>query len=230
MVSRPERVEAHLLLERAERGDAERLGLPAREQRRAVRARRDAHFDRDVADLVLGATVGALLVHGDALADDRLLELLERELHGGTALLGARELLLGGALRRRRGVLLEDRRLDRRGGVLALELVLDLGGRVERRAVGGADRLEKLGVDRDRLEDFLLLADLLGELALQRAQLLDRCVRDVERVEDLGLGNLVGAGLDHQDGLLGAGHDQVEFGCALESPSAVGGAGPPRWG
>ena len=44
-------------------------------------------------------------------------------------------------------VLLEDRRLDGLGGVLALELVLDLGGVVERRAVGGADRLEDLRVD-----------------------------------------------------------------------------------
>jgi hypothetical protein len=43
-----------------------------------VRARRDADLDRDVADLVLGAAVRALLVDGDALADDRLLELVER--------------------------------------------------------------------------------------------------------------------------------------------------------
>ncbi len=41
------------------------------------------------------------------------------------------ELLLGGSLGGRRGVLLEDRRLDRLGGLLALELVLHLGGGVE---------------------------------------------------------------------------------------------------
>ncbi len=35
---------------------------------------------------------------------------------------------------------------------------------------------------------------------------------DVERVEDLRLGDLVGAGLDHQDALAGAGDDQVEIG------------------
>ena len=35
-------------------------------------------------------------------------------------------------------------------------------------------------------------------------------MRDVERVEDLRLGNLVGTRLDHQDGLFGAGHDEVE--------------------
>ena len=50
--------------------------------------RRHAHFDRDLADLVLGAAVGALLVHRDALADDRLLELVERELRRGAPLPG----------------------------------------------------------------------------------------------------------------------------------------------
>ena len=66
------------------------------------------------------------------------------------------------------------------------------------------------GIDLDRLEDFLLLADLVGQFALQRADLLDLRVGDVERVEDLGLGDLVGARLDHQDGLLGARDDQIE--------------------
>ena len=43
-------------------------------------------------------------------------------------------------------------------------------------------------------------------------QLLDRGVRDVQRVEDLGLGHLVGAALDHQHGLFGAGHDEIHVG------------------
>ena len=43
-------------------------------------------------------------------------------------------------------------------------------------------------------------------------ELLDLTVGDVERVEDLGLGDLVGAGLDHQDRLVGTGHDEVEVG------------------
>ena len=41
-------------------------------------------------------------------------------------------------------------------------------------------------------------------------------MRDVERVEDLGLGDLVGARLDHQDGVVGAGHDEVEVDVADE--------------
>ncbi len=40
--------------------------------------------------------------------------------------------------------------------------------------------------------------------------LLDLAVGDVEGVEDLGLGDAFSAGFDHQDGLVGAGHDQVE--------------------
>jgi hypothetical protein len=35
-------------------------------------------------------------------------------------------------------------------------------------------------------------------------------VGDVEGVEHLGLGHLVGARLDHEDGVLGAGDDEVE--------------------
>src|SRR6478672_3934087 len=73
-----QRVQAHLLLQRAQRGDTERLRLATGEERRAVRARSDADLDRDVADLALAAPVGALLVDGDALADDRLLDLVER--------------------------------------------------------------------------------------------------------------------------------------------------------
>ncbi len=140
-----ERVEAHLLLERAQRGHAQRLGLAAREQRRAVRARGDADLDRDVADLVLRAPVGALLVDRDALADDRLLELVESELDRGATLLGRLELLLGGALRRGAARTARGSAAStalRR--VLALELVLDLRGLVERRAVRGADLVEQL--------------------------------------------------------------------------------------
>src|ERR1700722_15052414 len=100
-----------------------------------MRARRDADFDRDVADLILATAVRALLVDGDALADDRLLELVESHLHRGALLLGGDELLLGGTLGRGRSVLLEDFSLDSLRRVLALELVLDLRRIVKRLAV-----------------------------------------------------------------------------------------------
>ena len=37
-------------------------------------------------------------------------------------------------------------------------------------------------------------------------------MRDVQRVEDLGLGHLVGAAFDHQDGLVGTGDDEIHVG------------------
>ena len=50
----------------------------------------------------------------------------------------------------------------------------------------------------------------IEELLDRGAQLLDLAVGDVERVEDLGLGDAVGAALDHQDRLVCAGDDQVK--------------------
>ena len=52
----------------------------------------------------------------------------------------------------------------------------------------------------------------LGQLALGGAELPDLLVGDLERVEQLGLGDLVRARLDHQERVVGAGHDQVELG------------------
>ena len=94
--------------------------------------------------------------------------------------------------------------------LLALELLLDLGGGVERGAVRGLDLLVELLVDLRHLDGELLLARLRRQLALGRAELPDLLVGDVERVEDLRLGDLIGAGLDHQDGVLGAGDNQVQ--------------------
>ncbi len=198
-----ERVEAHLLLQRAERNDAERLRLAAREKRRAVGPGRDADLDRDVANLVLATAVGTLLVHRDPLTDDRLLQLVEDELRRLTLC----RVVLGLGIA---GVALEHRGLDRFSRVLAGELVLDLRCVVERLAVRGANLFEqaRIGLGHDHFE--LRLAALLGQLTLERAELLDLAVGDVERVEDLRLGDLARAGLDHQDRVLGAGDDQIE--------------------
>ena len=201
----PEGVQPHLLLQRAEGGDAERLRLATREERGAVRARCVGHLDVDRADLVLRAAVRALLVDRDALAHGRLLEGVERLLDAAALL----RVALPGLVAR---VGLDDGGLDGLRRVLTLELVLDLRRRVERCAVRGADGLEQALVDLRRLEDDLLLAGLLGQLALCGAELPDRVVGDVEGVEHLGLGDLGRARLDHEDRVLGAGDDQVELG------------------
>ena len=67
----------------------------------------------------------------------------------------------------------------------------------------------------------LVLAGLAAELLHRGGQLLDLAVRDVERVEDVLLGDAVGAGLDHQDRLVGSGDDQVEVELLVELLSRV---------
>ena len=68
------------LLGGAEREQRHDLRLPAREERRAVRARRDADLARDRADLLRAAPVRAPLVDGDLLADEVLVDRLGRPL------------------------------------------------------------------------------------------------------------------------------------------------------
>ena len=98
------------LLGRAERAEGHDLRLPAREEGRAVRARRDADLGLDRADLLRAAPVGAPLVDRDLLADEVLVDRLGSALHvllGDRVLdrrlaLGARS-RPGTAARRRRG-------------------------------------------------------------------------------------------------------------------------------
>ena len=108
-------------------------------------------------------------------------------------------------------VLGDDLVLDLVDRLVALELALG-GDRVDQGlAVRGADLVEQALVELRRLVLDLLLAGLLLQLLHRGDELLDLAVGDVERVEDLGLGDALGAGLDHQDRLVGAGDDQVEF-------------------
>ena len=213
----PEGVEPHLLLQRAERGDGQRLRLAAREERRAVRARRDADLDRDRADLALAAAVGALLLDGDALADDRLLE------RGRT-----RAARAGGTRRRSRP---RGRRSTARGRPPRRPSSRP-GARACRRpawprraAAPWLARicLEQALVDLRRLDRRASPCRPSRPARAGAAQSFLICVvRDVERVEDLGLGDLVGARLDHEDRVLGAGDDEVEVG-AVERGRSSGG-------
>ena len=114
---------------------------------------------------------------------------------------------------------LEHLGLDCLRGVLAVELVDHLGGRVERVAEALPDLARDRLVHLLRLDLDLLLAGLLAQVVLGLAEPLDLGVCDIERVEDLRLGDFVGARLDHQDGLLGAGDHQVER--RLEQPLLV---------
>ena len=82
-------------------------------------ARSDPDLDADRTDLVLAAAVGTLLMAGDALTHELLLDLVERALSVGLG----RGIAVGLGVA---GVLGEDGLLDRLGRVLTLDLVDDL--------------------------------------------------------------------------------------------------------
>ena len=94
-----EAVDALELAGAAQREQAHRLRLAAREEGAAVRARDDADLAADRPDLVGRAAVGAALLDGDAVADDVLLDLGERALDLRDAL-GRRSPRRGAARRR----------------------------------------------------------------------------------------------------------------------------------
>ena len=155
-------------------------------------------------DLVLGAAVGALLVDRDPLADRVLLELGEGRSDLGLAL----GLASSPSPARTR---LDDLLLDGVDRVLAGELLGTWVASSSFAPCEAADLLDQLASSTRGLDLELLLAGLLGQLLDRGDELLDLAVGDVERVEDLGLGDAVGAALDHQDRLLGAGDDQVHL-------------------
>jgi len=88
--------------------------------------------------------------------------------------------------------------------------VLELG------AVRGADLLDQLSSGFGTNDLGLVLAGLLAQLVLERAELLDRVVGDVEARRGSPPRSPRWRPLDHQDGLLGPGHDQVELGVVEE--------------
>jgi hypothetical protein len=131
------------------------------------------------------AAVRALLVDGDALADDLLLELSKRELR----LLAVLGVGLGSGSPEYCS-----------STASSTALVASWRSSLSSTCVASSscapcepDLREQVRVDLRRLDDELRLAGLLGQLALAAHELLDRVVGDVERVEDLGLGDLVGA-------------------------------------
>ena len=200
-----ERVEAHVHARRAQGDVGEDLGLTAGEERRAVHARGDVDLALDRPDLVLSAAVGALLLDGDPLPDDFLLQLREGRRH----LSAARR--VGASVLARGGVLVDDLLLHALAGSLPIELALNGCGVVEQLAVGRPDLAEQALVHLGSCVLDLLLAGLRGQLLHRAAEFLDLVVGDVQRIEDLGLADAFRARLDHEDRLAGAGDDQVHL-------------------
>ena len=147
-------VDLHVHPRRAERDAREDLRLAAGEQRRAVHARRDVDLALDRPDLVLRATVGALLVDGDPLADRCPSRACRRRAPTSAASCVGLVVVAVGAY------VVEDLLLDGLDRLLARELLGHLGGLVELLAVRADDLLEQRLVDRRRLDLELLLAGL----------------------------------------------------------------------
>jgi hypothetical protein len=191
-----QRVDHLLVLAGAERGDHERLGLAAGEERRAVGARQDADLGLDRAHGDEVAAVDAPAVVEDVEADDLGFELLEAGLEVRVLLLLLGE---GGEDGLARG--------GDRG--LAVLLVGDAEGVAHRRLAGGLH----LGVEVavvGRVEGEGLLRRFLGHVDDEVDHRLHLLVAELDRAEHLRLGELVGLGLDHHHRVLGAGDDEVE--------------------
>ena len=187
-----------LVVGRAERRGDQRLGFAALEHRRTVRPRQHADFDVDRADLVELAAVETLAALERLVAHDLFLQLLEDRLRVAAAL----DLGVGNA-RDQVGEHLVD-------GRVVGQLVLD-AHRVGERPVGLLlDLAVELLADLLDLDLGLLLAGLRGERVDAGDDFLDRRVRLLERLDDVFLGDFLGARFDHHDRVLAAGDDQIE--------------------
>ena len=184
----------------AERGGDERLGLAAREHRRAVGARQHADFDRDRADLVERAAVEPLAALERFVAHDLFLQLLEDRLRVAAPL----DFVLGDA-----GHQVGQHLVDR---AVVLELVLD-AHRLARAARRPSPRPR--GRTRARSPCAGHRASGLPTLArpaprCRRRSRLIAAWRELERLDDLLLGDFLRARFDHHDRVFAAGDDQIE--------------------
>ena len=195
-----QRVDPLLVLAGAQGDDGEGLRLPSREQRRAVRARQDAHLARDRPDVRRAAPVGPLAALQDHLADFGVFEVVEHQLHVAFAI---RVVLLPESLHRRRHDLIQ--------AFLAGALV---GNEDRFPDLRGRQRLHRRRQSR---------IDLLGHhlplgLAAHRHQLLDHRddpldlhVRSLDRRDHDVLRQAVRPAFHHHDGIRRPGDHQIEI-------------------
>ena len=161
-------------------------------------ARQDADLDADRADFLVAAAVRADLVAQDALAHDLLLDAVERlrqrlRLRTCSPRAATSSFFSGGeraVLRFLAGVL-------RQASVMRSPS--QARGRLFHRRIGKHRGVLELG-----------LAQFGAHLVLERDERLHGLVAQLQRLQHHVLGQLVGAGLHHQDGVGGAGHAQIE--------------------
>ena len=167
-------VELLRVLLRAERDRRERLGLAAREDRRAVESRKHADLRGERTDLVLGASVDAEPLLQDVLADGLDLKGVEEVDEADCVDLGP---LLGN--------LLEEVFLDCGDLALALELALDEKRGSESLAALLAHEVHLVRGLRDVLDVLVGLAEGAAHLDLEVNDLLDFLVGALEGGDEI---------------------------------------------
>ena len=186
------------VLDGAQGGGDQGLGLAAGEEAAAVGRGQDADLDVEGADLVELAAVQAHTLLEDGVAEEGLLQLVEA---GHQLLLQLR--LLGAELGD--GFLLQD--VD---GLVALDLHLHGQGREELLGEGGGDLLVEVLVAHFLDGRNLGLADLSLQLLLELDQDLDLLVAEGQGLDHVRFLHFLGAALDHHQGVGGAGHQKVD--------------------
>ena len=193
-----ERLDLLRIVGRAECAGDERLRLASRENGRAVSPRQHARFDPDRPDLVELAAIEPYAALEDFVPQDLFLEVLEDLLRFGLA--------LGFAFGQARDEIGKD--------LVDAPIVVEFVPH----AHGFSEGSEHLALDFavERLVDFLLgdlelrLAGVLGKRVDAADDRLDGGVGGIQRFDHLGLGDLLGARLDHDQTVHGAGHDEVD--------------------
>ena len=182
--------------------DGEHLGLAAGEQARAVDAGQHAHLGGQGTDLVLGAAVHPVALQQPGL-DDLLLELvgdlLQVLVHLGIVL--QKELM----------PVLDELVPP----LLAHVLVVGVHGGAGLIHGGLHNLVEQLLVEVGVVVGHLVPADLGHDLVDEGHLLLDVLVGGHDGVVHDVVGQLLGAGLNHDHLLVGGGHSQIELGGVL---------------
>ncbi len=196
-------VDALLVAGRAQGEERQHLRLTAREQAGAMRARSDLGVAVERADLVHATSIGTLLVDGDDPAHRLFLHRVEGLRQRGD--LGRR---VFSAFSRRPSR--QDLLLDLGDGVRTLVLVEHVARLLDVAGETGLDLVHQRPVGQLLRELHLGRAHLGSPGADDFALLLDGLVSHFEPGQDVGLVDLFATGLDHADGLAGAGDHQVD--------------------
>ena len=190
-------VDLLLVLTRAEGCGDDALGLASGKQRRPVDAREEGYLDRDRPDGLVVTTIDAAL----------LVEHLPAHRVVAKVLVGTLDIAF--EIRELRRQLGHDFLFDFAKAAVARVLLRDVAGLDDPRESDLFDPRVDLLVSRVRREGPLFLADRLADLLDELEDTLHRLVTELDGGDQVRFGQLIGFAFDHDDGVLGRGHDQL---------------------